>query len=442
MDGSGVSKAVRRQVIAGVVQRDRDFFSAASNSHHGWSKPWSLKVQSPLTNAIDFRQDGVVAPEQRLPVLKHVRFALEPEPAPVLLRVGIAVLLDMVILFAALKSLLLATGYPPEHVTHAVLPALFGGLFGFLGSLGGSTRSGLLRALMLSALALPLTLIAIVVRDNPVGAGLTLAAAAAFAGFLAWYGEPLATLGSLLLYMYFVPLAFGAGRGVPLKDLLLTFGVMIVLSVILRALVALVGKHRAPARVKATDEKSAAETSPDRGSTRRFTQVAQPQLSRLHRTTLRSAIGLGLGAFVMSLTGDHNAVWVLMTLIALVPPALPLTIDRVLQRLAGTVVAMVVLTVIAAVIPPGPLRLLALAPGIVVMIAFMRRSYTLSVLGVSLVAVLGYAQVSMPLQEALLWRGLDTLVGAAIAIVITLLIPVGAKPKPVWAHNSQADASS
>jgi len=378
-----------------------------------------------------------VAPQQqRVPLLRHVKFALEPEPAPVLFRVGIAVLLDMIVVFVTLKTLLLATGYPPAHVTHAVLPALFGGLFGFLGSLGGSTRSGLLRALLLSALALPLTLVAIGVRESPIGAGVTLAAAAAFAGFLAWYGEPLATLGSLLLYMYFVPLAFGAGRGVPVRYLLLTFGVMVLLTVVLRGLVALVGRHRAPARVKATDEKA---TESGRG--RRFTQVGQPQLGRLHRTTLRSAIGLGLGAAVMSLTGDHNAVWVLMTLIALVPPALPLTIDRVLQRLAGTVVAMIVLTVIAALIPPGPLRLLALAPGIVVMIAFMRRSYTLSVLGVSLVAVLGYAQVAMPLQEALLWRGLDTIVGAAIAIVITLLIPVGPKPNPVWAHGGQPEAA-
>ena len=374
--------------------------------------------------------------QQRVPLLRHVKFALEPEPAPVLLRVGIAVLLDMIVVFVTLKTLLLATGYPPAHVTHAVLPALFGGLFGFLGSLGGSTRSGLLRALLLSALAKPQTLVAIGVRERPIGAGVTQAAAAAFAGFLAWYGEPLATLGSLLLYMYFVPLAFGAGRGVPVRYLLLTFGVMVLLTVVLRGLVALVGRHRAPARVKATDEKA---TESGRG--RRFTQVGQPQLGRLHRTTLRSAIGLGLGAAVMSLTGDHNAVWVLMTLIALVPPALPLTIDRVLQRLAGTVVAMIVLTVIAALIPPGPLRLLALAPGIVVMIAFMRRSYTLSVLGVSLVAVLGYAQVAMPLQEALLWRGLDTIVGAAIAIVITLLIPVGPKPNPVWAHGGQPEAA-
>jgi hypothetical protein len=375
-----------------------------------------------------------VAPQQqRVPLLKHVKFALEPEPAPVLLRVGIAVLLDMIIVFVTLRTLLGATGYPPQHITHAVLPALFGGLFGFLGSLGGSTRSGLTRAFILSALALPLTLLAIGVRGSPVGAGLTLAAAAAFAGFLAWYGEPLATLGSLLLYMYFVPLAFGAGRGVPAKYLLLTFTVMVVLTVALRGLVALAGKHRAPARVKATDEHTV-----QRASGRRFVQLGQPQLGRLHRTTLRSAIGLGIGAFVMSLTGDHNAVWVLMTLIALVPPALPLTIDRVLQRLAGTVIAMIVLTVIAAVIPPGPLRLVALAPGIVVMIAFMRRSYTLSVLGVSLVAVLGYAQVAMPLQEALLWRGLDTLVGAIIAIVLTLLIPVGPKPQPVWAQGGQA----
>ncbi len=86
-----------------------------------------------------------------------------------------------------------------------------------------------------------------------------------------------------------------------------------------------------------------------------------------------------------------------MTLIALVPPALPLTIDRVLQRLAGTVLAMVFLTVIDALVPPGPIRLLVLAPGIVLTVAFLRRSYTLSVLGISTVAVLAYAQVQAPL---------------------------------------------
>ena len=35
-------------------------------------------------------------------------------------------------------------------------------------------------------------------------------------------------------------------------------------------------------------------------------------------------------------------------------------------------------------------------------------------------------------REALLWRGLDTLVGAVIAIAVTLVIPVGARPEPVW----------
>jgi uncharacterized membrane protein YccC len=134
----------------------------------------------------------------------------------------------------------------------------------------------------------------------------------------------------------------------------------------------------------------------------------------------------------MSVTGDHNAVWVLMTLIALIPPALPLTIDRVLQRLVGTAAAMVFLTVIDAVVPAGPLRLVVLAPAMVVTVAFMRRSYALSVVGVSTVAVLAYAQVEGSLGVALLYRGLDTVIGAAIAIMVALLIPVGHRPQAVW----------
>jgi hypothetical protein len=365
----------------------------------------------------------VSADVDRPSLFRHVRTALAPEPAPVLLRAGIALLIEVIVVFAAVRTALVLAGHPDERLTHAVLPALFAGMFGFLGSLGGSPRSGLVRAALLSLAGLPLTLLAIVVRDLPVASGLALAGAALGAGVLAWYGEPLATLGSLLLYTFFVPLVFGAGIGVPMRYLLLGFAVMIVCNVVLRAVVALVPKHREPARVKATDEAH---------SHHRWLLVAEPQLSRLHRTAFRSALGLGIGAFVMSITGDHNAVWVLMTLIALIPPAMPLTIDRVLQRLAGTFVAMVFLTVIDAVVPPGPLRLIALAPGIVFTVAFMRRSYTLSVLGISCVAVLAYSQVHEPLGEALLYRGLDTLVGAMIAIIVTVLIPVGRRPEPVW----------
>jgi hypothetical protein len=371
----------------------------------------------------------VIEDAQRGSFLSRARLALSPEPAPLLLRAGIAVLIDIIVVYLVVRAVLVAAGHEEEGLTHAVLPAVFGGMFAFLGSLGGSTRSGLLRGAVLAAVALPFTLLAIAVRDLPIGSALSLGAVAFGAGLLAWYAEPLATLGSILLYMFFIPLVFGAGLGVPLRYLAISFATMSVLTVVLRGVAALVPKHRAPARVKATDEGVNAH---------RFTLVAEPQLSRLHRTTIRSALGLGIGAFVMSATGDHNAVWVLMTLIALIPPAMPLTIDRVLQRLAGTVLAMVVLTTIDAVVPPGPWRMLALAPGIVVTIAYMRRSYTLSVLGISMVAVLAYAQVDAPLREALLYRGLDTLIGAVVAIVLTLLIPVGRRPHPTWENRRMA----
>ncbi len=362
-------------------------------------------------------------------VLRHVGFALRPEPSPVLLRAGIAVLIEVIVVFFAVRYALVAAGHPDQGLTHAVLPAVFGGMLSFLGSLGGTLRSGLTRGLALSCLSLPVTLIAVASREVPWAAGTSLAAMAIIAGALAWRGEPLATMGSLVLYLYFLPLVFGAGEGVPLHYLLLGFAVMIVTNAVLRAIAGLVPHRRAPSRVKATDEATSITARSGR-----FALVPEPQLSRLHRTTIRSALGLGIGAVVMSLTGNHNAVWVLMTLIALIPPQLPLTIDRVLQRLAGTAVAMVVLTVIDSAVPPGPLRLLALAPGIVLTIAFVHRSYALSVLGVSTVAVLAYAQVSAPLGEALLWRGFDTLMGAAIAIVVTLLIPVGARPAPIWSR--------
>ena len=348
-----------------------------------------------------------------------------------LIRVGIAVVIDIAVVFFVVRAVLVAAGHPTQGLTHAVLPAVFAGMFAFLGSLGGSTKSGLTRAMVMSVLAFPVTLLAIGVHSIPIAAGVALAGAALIAGFMAWHGEPWATLGNLGMYQFFVPLAFGAGTGVGFEYLLLSFGTMTVLTVVLRALVAVVPHRKAPTRVRSTDETAATRTHHKYS----FTLVKQPQLRRLRRTTIRSAIGLGIGAVVVTATGDHNTVWVLMTLIALIPPALPLTIDRVLQRLVGTMAAMVVLTVVDVVVPPGSLRLLVLAAGLVVMLAFIKRSYAISVLGVSVVAVLGYAQVSAPLSEALVWRGIDTLIGAAIAIVLTLLMPVGDSPHPVWDND-------
>ena len=73
-------------------------------------------------------------------ILRRARLALSPEPAPVLLRAGIAVLIDILVVYLVVRAVLVAAGHGPEGLTHAVLPAVFGGMFAFLGSLGGSAR--------------------------------------------------------------------------------------------------------------------------------------------------------------------------------------------------------------------------------------------------------------------------------------------------------------
>jgi hypothetical protein len=90
------------------------------------------------------------------PNLGHrIGAALSPEPAPVLLRAGIAVLIDIVVVYALVRTALVLFGHPGEGLTHAVLPAVFGGMLAFLGSLGGTVRSGLTRAAALSACPCP-----------------------------------------------------------------------------------------------------------------------------------------------------------------------------------------------------------------------------------------------------------------------------------------------
>ena len=257
--------------------------------------------------------------------LARMRGALSPQPTPVLLRAGIAVLVDVVVLFAAIRFALLAAGHPTAGLTHAVLPALFGGMFAFMGSLGGNLRSGLVRAVAFSAVSLPLTLLAIAVRGIPIAAGLSLAGMAVLAGVLAWYGEPLATLGNVVAVHLLHPAGVRCGtwRATALHPARLRRDAALH-GPAARALVALV-PNTAPAtsRRHGSASRRRCGTRPPRRRNADSCSYPQPQLGRLHRTTLRSAIGLGVGAFVMSATGDHNAVWVLMTLIALIPRLRP-----------------------------------------------------------------------------------------------------------------------
>ncbi|MEI8081345.1 MAG: FUSC family protein [Actinomycetes bacterium] len=394
--------------------------------------------------------------ESKMSFLSRVKLALEPGPEPPMYRAGIAAVIDLVVVYAIVRGAMVVTNYPEPDLVHAALPAVFGGMFGFLGSLSGTLVSGLRRAVVLSVFSLPMTLLAIAVRDTPIAAAIVLGLVALGTGFMSWYGEPLRLLGILLLYMYFVPYVFGAGIGVPIGYLVFSFGVMVVVTVVLRALVQLLPDRwnpvptpkpnkaktesdtkaePVPGAEPATEPWSAAKAAPAAkpAGHGRFVLRPQPELTAFHRTTTRSVIGLALGAFALTMTKDHQDVWVLMTLVALIPPSKPLTINRMLQRLAGTALAMVFLTAIDALVPAGPIRMVFLIPGLIATLAFVSSGYMLSVVGISCVAVLAYAQVHMPLGEALLWRGFDTLVGAVIAIALAVLIPVGRRPKPVWA---------
>ncbi len=352
--------------------------------------------------------------------LEHlVAQALRPEPAPVLLRVAVADLLTVAAVWVSAGAAVRAFGGTPEQARAAALAVVFGATLGFVGATGGSARSGMVRAAVLTTLALPLVLIAVAVRPHPWLAALAMAAIALAAGSLAAHGEPAATLGVLVLYLYFLPFVFGAGREVPVPLLLAAWAVSVVVTVAARGVAALLPQRAAPPRVRSTDERVHA------GHGLALPPLLpEPWCGRIYRNALRSGLALGAGAWVLSASGDHDAVWVMMTIVSVLPPQLPLTLDRVLARLLATTLAMVVLTVVAVAVPVG-MRILVTTPAFVVALAFVRRSYFLCVAAVSVLAVLVYADPLGTLPQALVARGIDTAVGAVIAVGLALVLPVG-----------------
>jgi hypothetical protein len=336
-----------------------------------------------------------------------------------MLRVAVADLLTVAAVWFAAGAAVQAAGGTPEQAHRAALAVVFGAMLGFVGATGGTARSGMVRAAALTLAALPLVLLAVAVRPYPWAAALAMGAIALAAGRLAAHGEPAATLGVLVLYLYFLPFVFGAGRELPVSLLLVAWGVSVVVTVAARAVVSLLPEHAAPARVRSTDERVHVAHGP-----RLPPLLPDPWRGRIYRNALRSGLALAAGAWVLAATGDHDAVWVMMTIISVLPPQLPLTINRVLGRLLATALAMVVLTAVSVLVPRG-FRILVTTPAFVVALAFVRRSYFLCVAAVSVLAVLVYADPLGTLPEALLRRGVDTAVGAAIAVTMALVFPVG-----------------
>jgi YccS/YhfK family integral membrane protein len=132
------------------------------------------------------------------------------------------------------------------------------------------------------------------------------------------------------------------------------------------------------------------------------------------RHALRLALALLVGYAVLHAVHPKHGYWVLLTTLLVCQPSYGATRLRLAQRVAGTVVGLVLGWATLQLVPFGPWQMLLIVLSGVVFFAARLRRYTAATTAITLFVVLCFNQVGSG-YDAMLPRLLDTLIGTAIA---------------------------
>jgi YccS/YhfK family integral membrane protein len=141
------------------------------------------------------------------------------------------------------------------------------------------------------------------------------------------------------------------------------------------------------------------------------------------RHAVRLAIALLVGYAVLHLIHPRNGYWILLTTLLVCQPSYGATQLRLLQRVAGTMIGLVLGWITLRLLPFGPWQMPLIVASGVVFFAARLRSYPTATAAITLFVVLCFNQVGNGYE--VMWpRLLDTLIGAGIAaLAMHLVLP-------------------
>jgi YccS/YhfK family integral membrane protein len=147
-----------------------------------------------------------------------------------------------------------------------------------------------------------------------------------------------------------------------------------------------------------------------------------PRSSRF-RHAIRLALALTAGFGVLRLLHPLHGCWILLTVLLICQPSYGATLTRMLQRVAGTVIGVLIGWATLRLLPSAPWQLLLIVLSGVAFFAARLRRYTFATASITLFVVLCFNLAGNGAE--VLWpRLLDTLIGAAIAaLAIYLVLP-------------------
>ena len=141
------------------------------------------------------------------------------------------------------------------------------------------------------------------------------------------------------------------------------------------------------------------------------------------RHAVRLSLALMAGFGVLRLVHPQHGYWILLTTLLVCQPSYGATLARMLQRVSGTVIGVVIGWATLRLLPAAPWPLLLIVLSGVVFFAARLRRYTLATASITVFVVLCFNQAGNGYE--VMWpRLLDTLIGAAIAaLAIYLILP-------------------
>ncbi|GGA14882.1 YccS family putative transporter [Dyella caseinilytica] len=147
-----------------------------------------------------------------------------------------------------------------------------------------------------------------------------------------------------------------------------------------------------------------------------------PHSSRF-RHAIRLALALMSGYGVLHLIHTRHGYWILLTTLLICQPSYGATLARMLQRVLGTVMGVIIGWATLRLLPTAPWQLLLIVLSGVTFFAARLRRYTIATAAITLFVVLCFNQAGNGYE--VMWpRLLDTLIGAGIAALsIYLVLP-------------------
>lgn len=167
--------------------------------------------------------------------------------------------------------------------------------------------------------------------------------------------------------------------------------------------------------------------------------VEMTPASARFRHGLRLALAMLVGYGVLRLVHLEQGYWILLTVMLVCQPDYSATRRRFAQRVAGTVLGLVLGWALLHLFPAPPIQLLLMIAAGVIFFATRFRRYVVAAGAISVLVLLAFNQVGNGF-DLILPRLLDTLIGGAIAAAVMLLVLPDWREREL--HQRLADALS